>query len=151
MVRVVLDTNVFINANRGEFSYPKRILDLVRQGKIVAVITRSVQRENELIVNKLVNDKNLQGDIREFLALTVDVEPSDVRVDIEDKEDIKLLQAAVGGKADFLITDDRHLLVIEEYRGVKILTPGNFWQWWEKKQDETGHTWKNWTKDILVK
>jgi len=151
MVRVVLDTNVFINANRGEFSYPKRILDLVRQGKIVAVITRSVQHENELIINRLINDKNLQGDIREYLALTVDVEPSRVQVVIEDKQDIKLLEAAVGGEAEFLITDDKHLLVIEKYRGVEILTPSAWWQWWERKQDEAGHTWKNWTKDILGK
>mgnify|MGYP001577837677 FL=1 len=149
MIRVVLDTNVLINAERGEFSHPKRILDLIRNHQLEAVITHAVQRENELIVKRLVKDKNLQGDIREYVALATEVKPVDVDVAIDDDEDIKILAAAVGGKAKFLITDDKHLLDIGDYAGVRILRPSEFWQWWQTEQDSRGATWTSWMGDLF--
>lgn len=45
---------------------------------------------------------------------------------IEDEEDVKLLAAAVGGAAQFLITDDRHLLEVGEHQGVELLLQLSF-------------------------
>lgn len=151
MVKVLLDTNVLINASRGEFSYPKRILDLVKKNKITALISYAVRRENELIIGRLINDSKLQKDLQDYLDLAEKVKAVPIEVVLADEEDIKLLAAAVGGGANFLITEDKHLLDLEEFQGVKILTPINFWQWWQKQQDEVGETWNNWAKNILGK
>jgi uncharacterized protein len=151
MVKVLLDTNVLINANRGEFSYPKRILDLVRAGKVSAIISHAVRRENELIINRLISDSKLQKDLQDYLALAEKVKSMSVKVKLADEEDIKLLEAAVGGGANFLITEDKHLLDLEEFRGVKIVKPTDFWQWWQKQQDEVGETWNSWAKNVLGK
>ncbi len=149
MTRVVLDTNVLINADRGEFSYGKRIVELVQQGKIAAVTSHPVRRENELLVDRLVTDPKLKRELVEFLGLAQPVVAASVAVTLEDQEDVKLLAAAVGGKAEFLITDDRHLLEVEEYEGVRVVTPAQFWQWWQKYEDEVGETWGAWTRGIL--
>ncbi|MDZ4229749.1 MAG: putative toxin-antitoxin system toxin component, PIN family [Candidatus Veblenbacteria bacterium] len=151
MVRVVLDTNVLVNADRGEFSHPKRILDLVRWGEVEAVISNPVRREKQLIFDRLVQDDVLRRSVREYFAKARLVTPVPVEVEIEDAEDVKLLELAVGGQAQFLITDDRHLLEVGECQGVKILTPKEFWQWWEARQDQQGAGWQSWAKAILGK
>lgn len=149
MVRVVLDTNVLITAERGAGSFAKRILDLVRAHELVGVVTRAVVRENELIVNRLVRDEEHKGDVREYLGLAVEVEPAPVNVSLDDDEDIKLLEAAVGGQAGYIITEDAHLLNLAEYKGVLIVRPSEFWQWWQAREDERGKTWASWAKGVI--
>lgn len=151
MMRIVLDTNVIINADRGEGSYGKRILDLVRWGEVEAIISHPVRREKELILNRLVNDAVLKKAVKEYFSLAKLVEPVEIQIELEDVEDIKLLELAVGGQAQFLITDDHHLLSVGNIAGVKIIKPSEFWQYWEHEQDKTGATWKNWVKSILKK
>lgn len=151
MVKIVLDTNVLINADRGEGSYGKRILDLVIKGEVEALITRQVKQENQLIIGRLVRDKKLRVGLEQFISLAREVEPETSGVALEDEEDYKLLDAAVGGGAQYLITSDKHLLDVEEYEGVQMVTPAQFWQWWQKHQDDSGHTWAAWTKNIFGK
>jgi len=147
MLRVVLDTNVLINADKGQFSYPKRILDLVLSGKLEAVITESVARENILLINRLVRDSRLKADLQDFFIRAERVTPARVQAQIEDKEDIKLLSAALGGRAQYLITEDRHLLDLDNFQGVTIVTPEQFWRLWEKGDQR--QAWRDWTKNIL--
>lgn len=46
-----------------------------------------------------------------------------------DPEDNKFIEAAVEGKAQFIVSQDRHLLDLKEYRGIKILHPDEFLKW----------------------
>ena len=43
-----------------------------------------------------------------------------------DPKDDKLLELAVCGDADFLVTGDKDLLVLNPFRGVEIITPREF-------------------------
>ncbi|MBI5733500.1 MAG: putative toxin-antitoxin system toxin component, PIN family [Candidatus Kerfeldbacteria bacterium] len=149
MTRVVLDTNVLINADRGEYSYPKRILDLILNGSVMAVMTKPVRRENQLLVERLVRDTRLKDDIMDFLIMAELAQPAVIKVKIDDAEDIKLLAAAVGGKAEWLITEDRHLLDLEKYQAVEIVTPQAWWQWWQAQDNQTANTWQSWTKNLF--
>jgi putative PIN family toxin of toxin-antitoxin system len=149
MTRVVLDTNVLINADRGEGSHGKRLLELVRAGKIIAITSHPVRREHELLISRLVTDQRLRESLADFLAAAQEVEPAKVEVILDDAEDVKLLAAAVGGEAHFLVTSDRHLLDVGDYRGVRVVTPAQFWQWWQKREDEAGKTWGSWASSVL--
>lgn len=151
MVRIVLDTNVLINADRGSGSYGRRILALAQQGQVTGVVSHAVRRENELIISRLVRDQELHDEFAHYLAMAEEVQPAEVAVPIDDEEDIKLLAAAVGGQVKFLITEDKHLLDVGEYQGVTILRPAEFWQWWQRQQDEQGASWASWAGSILGK
>lgn len=151
MIRVVLDTNVLINADRGEGSYPKRILNLVRQGELIAITTDPVRRENQVSVEKLVKDAVLKRQLYDYLEQTKDAAPAPVSIELEDDEDTKLLEAAVGGRAQFLVTDDRHLLEVGEYAGVRIIRPQAFWRFWQTQQDDQGTTWEKWIGGLFGK
>lgn len=151
MVRIVLDTNVIINADKGEGSYGKRILDLVRWEEVEAVISDPVKREKQIILDRLVSDPVLRQAVKGYFNRAINVPPVKVDVKLEDEEDLKLLELAVGGQAEFLITDDRHLLVLQDLGNIKIVTPKEFWQWWEVQQDKTGNTWQSWATNIFGK
>lgn len=151
MIKVLLDTNVLIDADKGVGSFGYRIIDLVLNNQVLGVISRSVANENSLIINRLINDIALKDQVSRYLAKCQKIEVAIINVKLADSEDVKILAAAVVGKADFLITEDRHLLDLDEYQRVKIVRPKEWWQWWERQRDDSGETWNTWAKNILGK
>jgi hypothetical protein len=47
---------------------------------------------------------------------------SKFRVIAEDPDDDIIIRAAYDGKADYIVSGDRHLLSLKEFKGIKILT-----------------------------
>ena len=43
-----------------------------------------------------------------------------------DPDDNKIIECAIDGNVDFLITKDRHLLDLKKYKGIKIIKPEEF-------------------------
>ena len=41
----------------------------------------------------------------------------------EDPDDDKFLEAGITGNVDLIISQDKHLLKLKEYQGIKIMTP----------------------------
>lgn len=65
--------------------------------------------------------------IAELLRHTETIEPDDaVRGVAPDLEDDLVLGTAVAARADYLVTGDKGLLAIGEYRGVSIVTAREF-------------------------
>ena len=52
--------------------------------------------------------------------------PGHLHVIKEDPSDDVILETAVVGNADFLVTGDSHLLRLKNYQGIRILTPAEF-------------------------
>lgn len=42
---------------------------------------------------------------------------------LRDAADAKIIACALAGKADYIVTGDKDLLVLKEYKGVRIVTP----------------------------
>ena len=62
-----------------------------------------------------------------FLKVAEMVEISETVLVCRDPKDDKLLELAASGKAGFLVTGDKDLLVLNPFRGVEIVTPREFW------------------------
>jgi uncharacterized protein len=54
------------------------------------------------------------------------IQPGIVISDCEDPDDNRILEAAVAGKAAYIVSGDRHLLRMKAFRGVRILTVNEF-------------------------
>jgi predicted nucleic acid-binding protein len=50
----------------------------------------------------------------------------DVTVVMDDPDDDKFLEAAVAGRVDYLVSGDRHLLDLDTFREIDIVTPRTF-------------------------
>ena len=67
---------------------------------------------------------NIIKTVLQFLTLVTPNQKVDVIK--EDPDDNKIIECAIEGKADCIITNDNHLLKIREYAGIRILTPSEF-------------------------
>jgi hypothetical protein len=56
----------------------------------------------------------------------VQVELSGAVTVCRDPDDNKLLEIAIAGRADCLVTGDQDLLVLDPFHGIPILTPAKF-------------------------
>lgn len=148
-MRVVLDTNVLIDAFSDDFSAQARLLQAVLDGKITAITTSAVHREYRKILHRLIDDAAFTQRIADFLAVTEKVTPQFVEATIDDPEDYKIIEAAIGGGARLIVTLDRHLLALGEIQGVKIVSPQEAWIAWQE-QDEMGSGWATWAKGLGI-
>jgi hypothetical protein len=46
--------------------------------------------------------------------------------DCRDPKDNKFLELAVSGQADYILSSDKDLLVLQPFRGILIMTPADF-------------------------
>lgn len=134
-MRIVLDTNVLIDGFQDEYCAEAKLIDAVRSGALTAVATPKVIKEYRLILSRLISDQQYRSRIEDFLSMLEETEAEYVDVVIDDEEDLKFLEAAVGGEADVVVTSDRHLLDAGEADGVKIVTPEEAWR---RAEDEMG-------------
>jgi putative PIN family toxin of toxin-antitoxin system len=129
MIRVVADTNVYISAILFGGN-PEEIRRLAREGKIELMVSENILSEISGVLKRKFKWSDWQiseiiKDIREFTTL---ITPSTtLSVIKEDKQDNRVLECAVEGKAQYVISgDEHHLQPLKEYQGIKIVSPGQF-------------------------
>ncbi len=127
-MRVVLDTNIFVSGIHWSGSSEK-------------ILRGWINKEFELVSSLPI----LEEVVRILMSFKVPLEPDDIvwwksvvleksiivvpseKVTIvTDQDDNKFLEEALEGKADYVISQDKHLLILKEYRGIKILHPEEF-------------------------
>jgi putative PIN family toxin of toxin-antitoxin system len=128
-VRVVLDINVIVSALLFG-GYPERIFLAGLRGEIKLLTSHALLQELESILSKkfkigvrLVKDAM---DLLKTLAEIVEA-TSQLTVIAQPDDDNRVLECAVDGHAEFIVTGDtKHILPLKEYQGIKILMPSEF-------------------------
>ena len=74
-----------------------------------------------------LGEENVKIALSDLAAISLFIEPLE-RVSIvrEDPDDNKILECAIAAKADFIITGDSHLLKLENFKSIKIVTANEF-------------------------
>ena len=136
-MRVVLDTNFWVSAlvYSNESSVLHQILEHFLTGGFVLVISPALIDEfAELCVRhdvaKSVMEKYLtlmQHTRTETLPYVHRVEPT-ILIDTitADPDDNRILECAVEGKADLIVSGDKHLLNLTSYENIPVLSPREF-------------------------
>ncbi len=72
-------------------------------------------------------EKEKEQFLEVLLANSVLVEPKEnINIIKEDPDDNKFLECAVEACADYIISGDAHLLKLQQFRGIEILSPKEF-------------------------
>lgn len=133
--RVVPDTNLFIGARFNPRSASARILDLCLKGRCRALFSDKVKSEVRSMLGRVGCDGEFGSRVKRLLKEAEEVEVrEELPLLMEDPDDNKLLNCALWGEADYLITNDRHLLKFREYLGVRIRKPSEFLKELEEKE-----------------
>ena len=147
MLKIVIDTNLLIDGAEDFYHYGNRIIDLVISGQVEAFANKSTLRENKFLVSKKITDDGYLKKLEYFFEVVQPVENIE-RLDVvkDDSQDNKILESAVAAGADYLVTSDKHLLKLEKYKRVRIVTPAGFWRMYE---DEGEYGWQKWLKNFV--
>ncbi|MCK5355553.1 MAG: putative toxin-antitoxin system toxin component, PIN family [Methyloprofundus sp.] len=129
MVKVVIDTNVFISSFFG--GIPRKIINQWKNGDITLCISQDIIEEYLEVLNRLgLEDKKeiellcrlfAEGYHSIFAAKT----PS-LNVVIDDPDDDKFLECAVALDCKMVVSGDKHLRKIKKYIDIEILSPREF-------------------------
>ncbi len=133
MQRVVLDTSVIVAALRSRSGAGNAVLRLVAERQVVPLVTVALFLEYEDVLkrpeHRLVHGLDL-GRVDQFLdALASACEPVEVRFQwrplLADPGDEMVLEAAVNGRADALVTyNTRHFLAPARRFRLPVVRPG---------------------------
>src|SRR3989338_8009316 len=127
-MKVVLDTNVFVSGIHWNGSSEK-------------VLRAWMNKDFELVSSLPI----IEELVRILMGFKVPLEPDDIswweslvlenailvvpaeKIDVvTDLDDNKFVEAALEGKAECIVSQDKHLLVLNWYRGIKVLDPAEF-------------------------
>jgi putative PIN family toxin of toxin-antitoxin system len=127
-LRAVLDTNIFISGIIWRGS-PYQCLQAAEAGMYELAISEPILRELEaVLIGKFrFTNAKVESSIKLILEIGRRVEISErCQVIKNDPDDDKFIETAIAGEAAFIVSGDRHLLRLNEFKGVRILTPGEF-------------------------
>lgn len=131
-MRVVLDTNVLISGLHSAGGKPAEIFRLALKGDVQLFSSSALLKELQEVLREKFDWPRtaVERTISVLSGIASVVEPTEqLSVIHADDADNRVLECAVTARADFLVTGDkRHLLPLKEFRGIKIVSPGDFLQ-----------------------
>jgi uncharacterized protein len=133
-MRVVLDTNVVISRYLSPNEHPARIFQYWEEGAFTLLLSEPILTEYERVFSYpyirqhlSLTDQEIARIIEGFATFSELVTPREqLRVVDADPDDDKFIECAVSGKADYIVSGNKHLSDIHEYEGIQILTPAQF-------------------------
>lgn len=120
----VPDTNIIISAIfwRGR---PYEFMRSAIEGRCQLILSEAILSEvsDKLKIRFGVPEERIEEYERILLANSRLVNPSTrIHAVKSDPSDNKILECALEGRADYIVTGDKHLLKIKEHSGVRIVT-----------------------------
>ncbi len=128
-VKAVIDTNVYIFAVLFGGNSEK-IIEAGRDGQIELLVSPHIITEIADILRRKFSWSHLQisevmSDVRDTAVIVTPAES--IRAVKADKSDNRILECAVEGRADYIISGDiKHLQSLKEFKGIPILSPSEF-------------------------
>lgn len=129
MIKVVIDTNVFVSSFFG--GNPRKIVDLWKSGQITLCLSKPIVDEYMAVLRRLEleNEPELEELLNLFAGgyhvLFTSKTPRLTVVE-DDPDDNKFIECAVALKAHFVVSGDKALTAIQDYMGIKIVAPRQF-------------------------
>ena len=130
MTRTVLDTNAIVSALLFNDSAPGRaLIRALDTGTIL--VSAALAQELQDVLNRPQFDRYITREERDeflmaFMREAELVEITETVAACRDPKDNQILELAVSGNADYIVTGDDDLLVLNPFRDIAIIAPADF-------------------------
>jgi putative PIN family toxin of toxin-antitoxin system len=136
MIKVVMDTNVFVSSFFG--GNPRKIIDLWKDGSIHLCLCRKIIDEYVEVLQRMgLQDEKEFEELLDLFArgfhVVFTAHTPTLHVIDKDPDDNKFIECAVALKAAAVISGDKAVLDIKNYMDIQILTPKDFLHQFGKK------------------
>lgn len=128
--RYVFDTNVIVSSLLFKNSNPSKVFRYaLKHGEVL--FSLELLEELSDVLGREKFDRFVTREERdEFLETFVEqatlVEVMETVQECRDPKDDKILELALNGQAEYIVSGDKDLLVLDPFRGVKIVTAEEF-------------------------
>lgn len=127
-VKLVLDTNTIVSAFFWQGNEAE-LFRLIDDGKATMFISEEIMQEVRDVINRpKFNEVMMKARIKpeqimkKINSISKQVIGSKLKITVcRDEKDNKFLECAMHAKADFIVSGDKDLLVLNEYKGIKIV------------------------------
>jgi uncharacterized protein len=135
VLKAVLDTNFFISSLLNKNGAPARLLELWRDGQYLLLSSPPIINEIKVVLElpRIKTKYNLNDfDIQKLITLIeCDAILVPGQIDVgnaipEDPSDSMFLSCALEGKADVIVSGDKHLLNLKKYKGIPVIPVNEF-------------------------
>jgi hypothetical protein len=147
MLKVVLDTNIFVSSLLVKVGLPAQILNAWRERKLILAVSSSIIAEIHAILSYTHIRRKYEVSKEEIDELITLLEQDSLLVHsntkiidtiAKDPSDDKVLVCAMEAKVDFIVSGDRHLLDLGIYQGIPILTARQFIEQFQNSPNPNG-------------
>lgn len=129
-MRVVVDTNALVSRLLLTESVPAQAVDKALRQAEVVVSEATMEELADVLSRKkwdgYVSVEDRQELIRRLLQVADMVSVLSEIDDCRDAKDNRFLALALDADASYIVTGDSDLLALHPWRGIQILTPGDF-------------------------
>jgi putative PIN family toxin of toxin-antitoxin system len=132
-LKAVLDTNVVVSGMLIAHGHPAAILAAWRERRFQLVTSAPLLQELSDVLAPPDISRRIgrpAEDVATFLAgfaqAAIIVEPTERLAVVADEADNRVLEAAITGEADYMVSGDMGLLALAEYRQVSIVRASRF-------------------------
>ena len=123
-MRVVFDTSIFISA----FVIPgslaeQAILKIIEEEDVLLISKDIIGEVLSVLSRKFGRDREGLSHVAVTLSDLAELMKPGKRVAVfKDEPDNRILECALSGKADLVVTGDKKILELREYKGVEIVS-----------------------------
>jgi len=123
-IRITPDTNILVSATLTE-GHAYQLLTMAAAGRVKFVVSADIMSEVHKVISRkrfCLTDFEIFDSLKTITELSDMVSPA-VKIDFikSDPSDNIILEAAVAGSAEYIVSGDQHLLDLREYDGIKII------------------------------
>ena len=130
----VLDTNVIISAVLVRGSLPDEIVRAAERGRFQIATSVPLLHELETVIRRRRiqgrlgwSDEEVAAYLHSFAANALINEPLlEIAAIAKDPSDNRVLEAAIAGQAEYIVSGDNDLLTLASYEAVQIVSPARF-------------------------
>lgn len=143
MIRVVIDTMIFVRALINPYGFNARLLNRVDEYEL-SLSEEIIEEVVEVLFRPEIQKKYNPSkvitvhDVLEIISDADLITPSQKINLCRDPKDNKFIECAVEAEADYLISGDKDLLDIGEYEEIKIITIDKFMEVLDKEREIRG-------------
>lgn len=127
--KAVLDTNVLVSSALSN-GKPAEILKLPENKEFLSITSPEIVEElRDLLARERLpfTDEQVDELISKFMSISRVINPQiELKVIEDDPDDDKILETAIAGSADCIVSGDSHLLDLEKQGEVIIHSPDKF-------------------------
>ncbi len=123
-MKLVFDTNIFISAIAIPKGKAEKAIMKIIEGDDSLVISKEILGEVLSVLSaKFHRDSDTISHTALFLSdLAHLIKPAKRIAVLEDEPDNRVLECALQGKADAIVTGDKAMLKLKEFEGIKIIS-----------------------------